>query len=587
MDETKNIAPKKERGDLYDFITSDRNIYRAIYALESYIDEPYLLGEHLKKEMKPGENEEKNPEKKDDLELYYKLSDKFNWELIDETIVRCQDKLHKILTDPKELFDVEVYFRLKKFDDKSKKLKYRPLHTARLIDLICMVAILQVLMFEDSDENEKKPIRQSIEVKEDVHVESDSKAENAETSEKSETDEQKDKKEKNTTTEEDEPMIFSRNLSDLSKSIPHNFYGNKPSNTVDRIFQKWQTNYQRYNQLIVGSSREFRKSHKYNYEVSLDIKNFFPSISPFYIHSKVCHELCNRYIQKEDIHTLRIAVAKLLFLNVTSKAVENEKFGYYYNSDLKVAEFLKSTQLRLAKGVAQGLPQSYFFGNICMSDIRRVIATRSKFKGLDYFYVDDSVIYIGKDFEPGNFKQSISNLNECIEKKIESVIDATTGKNKENQPASANNEAQKKDDSLSPSIIDHAYIKFHKPIKYKIEFHEEGKSTCRHIDNTEPLFGLEGIDRLNSATDFFNLDEVDDFISIEKMKALNNYIDMMIAKAKDEAQTEEKAAKAKGAKEVAEATPDKEPEQTNEVKEAKQGTESKEAKKAEQTGQAD
>lgn len=521
MDEIKNTGPQEPRGALYDFIISDRNIYRAIYALESYIDEPYLLGY-------------------EDLKLFYLLSDKFNWELIDETICKCQDKLSKILTNPKELFDVEVYFRLKKYDEKETneyKLKYRPLHTARLLDLICMVAILQVLMFEDSDENGH--------IKEDATL--------------------------------SEEKRHGRNLSDLSKSIPHNFYGNKPSDSVDRIFQKWQTNYQKYNQMIVESSREFRKSHKYNYEVSLDIKNFFPSISPFYIHAKVCHELCNRYTQNEDISTLRIAVAKLLFLNATSKAVENEKFGYYDSSDLNVAEFLKSTQLRLTKGVAQGLPQSYFFGNICMTEIRRIIATQPEFEGLDYFYVDDSVIYVGKDFKPGNFKQSISNLNESIEKKIESVIDTTTKNHKENQPTSADNKAPEKDNPLSKSIIDPYCIKFHKPIKYKIEFHEEGKSTCRHIDNTEPLFGLEGIDRLNSATDFFNLDEVDDFISIEKMKALNNYIDMMIAKAKDEAQTEEKATKAKGAKEVAEATPDKEPEQTNEVKEAKQGTESKEA----------
>lgn len=538
MDETKNIAPKEERGDLYDFITSDRNIYRAIYALESYIDEPYLLGEHFIKEINPEGKEEKK--KVDDLELFYKLSDKFNWELINKVIKRCQDKLHEILTNPKELFDVEVYFRLKKYDTDNKKLKYRPLHTASLIDLICMVAILQVLMFEDSDENERS-------------------------------------KQKGTQPDENK---HGRNLSDLSKSIPHNFYGNKPSNTVDRIFQKWQTNYQKYNQLIVESSREFRKSHKYNYEVSLDIKNFFPSISPFYIHAKVCHELCNRYTRNEDIQTLRIAVAKLLFLNVTSKAVENEKFGYYDSSNLNVAEFLNSTQLRLAKGVAQGLPQSYFFGNICMSDIRRVIATKSKFKGLDYFYVDDSVIYVGKNFDINNFTKNIEELNGLIKEEIKSHIDRTK----------AAEGGKPNDKQFSEFMINADCIDFHNKIQYIIEFHEEGKSTISHIDATKPLFGLEGIDRLNSATDFFNLDEVDDFISIEKMKALNDYIDMMIEEATEKAKKDETAATAKGAKEVAEAVPDKEPEQTNEVKEvkeAKQDTESKEAKKAEQTGQAD
>lgn len=523
-DEINNKAVTEPRGNLYDFIISDRNIYRAIYALESYIDEPYLLGEHFIKEINPEGKEEKK--KVDDLELFYKLSDKFNWELINKVIKLCQDKLHEILTNPKELFDVEMYFRLKKYDTDNKKLKYRPLHTASLIDLICMVAILQVLMFEDSDENGHTK-QEEIQHDEKKH---------------------------------------GRNLSDLSKSIPHNFYGNKPSDSVDRIFQKWQTNYQKYNQLIVESSREFRKSHKYNYEVSLDIKNFFPSISPFYIHAKVCHELCNRYTAPKDIQTLRIAVAKLLFLNVTSKAVENEKFGYYDNPDLNVTEFLKSTKLRLAKGVAQGLPQSYFFGNICMTDIRRIIATESKFNGLDYFYVDDSVIYVGKDFDTANFKKDIEDLNDLIKKEIESHID---------KASKADKGKDKEDKQLSEFVIDASCIDFHNKIQYIIEFHEKDKSTFSHIDNTEPLFGLEGIDRLNSATDFFNLDEVDDFISIEKMKALNDYIDTMIEEAKAKAEKDEKVAKAKPAKET---------EHTNE---AKQDTESKEAKEAEQNGQAD
>ena len=45
-DEINNKAVTEPRENLYDFITSDRNIYRAIYALESYIDEPYHSGDH-------------------------------------------------------------------------------------------------------------------------------------------------------------------------------------------------------------------------------------------------------------------------------------------------------------------------------------------------------------------------------------------------------------------------------------------------------------------------------------------------------------------------------------------------------------
>ena len=76
---------------LYKRITSDENIYNAIYALESYIFERGLLSET-------------------DLKLYNALSDKYDKVLIENTIAKCKDCLNHILLKG-NLFTAKVYFK--------------------------------------------------------------------------------------------------------------------------------------------------------------------------------------------------------------------------------------------------------------------------------------------------------------------------------------------------------------------------------------------------------------------------------------------------------------------------------------------
>lgn len=52
-----------------------------------------------------------------------------------------------MFADKNDLFTIKVYFKLKSCDD--EELKFRPMHTARLTDLICMVSILIPLMYDD------------------------------------------------------------------------------------------------------------------------------------------------------------------------------------------------------------------------------------------------------------------------------------------------------------------------------------------------------------------------------------------------------------------------------------------------------
>lgn len=88
MKNSENYMKKSLR----DIIISEENIYNAIYCMESYVFEKGLLN-------------------KDDLELYTALHDKFNFNIIKDVIKECQNTLHSILSDPKKLFDVRVYFR--------------------------------------------------------------------------------------------------------------------------------------------------------------------------------------------------------------------------------------------------------------------------------------------------------------------------------------------------------------------------------------------------------------------------------------------------------------------------------------------
>jgi len=151
---------KMEKSNLFDFIISPQNIYTAIYSLNSYVFEKGLLSN-------------------EDIELYNNLQDKYNFKQIDKVIKRCQDKLKDILKTDK-FFDIQVFFKMKKYNYKDQKIDYRPIHTADLITQICIVSLLNIIAFDDKNGR--------------------------------------------------------RELSDVSELFPSNFYGNIPSTNVKNIF---------------------------------------------------------------------------------------------------------------------------------------------------------------------------------------------------------------------------------------------------------------------------------------------------------------------------------------------------------------
>lgn len=448
---------------LFNKILDEQNIFNSIFCMESYVFDKGLLDTSNPVYLHD-EGEVKGIIANNDLELYYELADKYNVELISKVIKCCQQKLKWVFEDKENLFDATVYFKIKNYDTKTKKLNFRPMHTSRLVDLICMVSILNCLMFNDDME------------------------------------------------------AGDRKLSDLSKLLPHNFYGNIPSTNVQYLFCKWQTKYKEYTEEVIEHCRAYQRNHNYLTEVSLDIQNFFPSISPKILYDYIISKLSKTY--EEDKDALSTAVAKLLYFNISKDNIESWT-KYYYPEETDLTDI--STYMNC--GIPQGLPQSYFFGNLCMIEVKRLLMQDETFKGDAYFYVDDSVIYIQAKLDEEKFKEKINNLNNSLKIWCKDA---------------------EKDKSTIGNFVGKKHLEFQKKLNYKIKFHEDGKSVFTHIDDTDNQYGpIVNITRetyINSNLSY-NLDEIDDRVSRKKLKALDEVISREIeklTKKQNEAEKKEK-----------------------------------------------
>lgn len=448
---------------LFNKILDEQNIFNSIFCMESYVFDKGLLDTSIPVYLHD-EGEVKGIIANNDLELYYALADKYNVELISKVIQCCQQKLKWVFEDKENLFDATVYFKIKNYDTETKKLNFRPMHTSRLIDLICMVSILNCLMFNDDME------------------------------------------------------AGDRKLSDLSKLLPHNFYGNIPSTNVQYLFCKWQTKYKEYTEEVIEHCRAYQRNHNYLTEVSLDIQNFFPSISPKILYDYIISKLSKTY--EEDKDALSTAVAKLLYFNISKDNIESWT-KYYYPEETDLTDI--STYMNC--GIPQGLPQSYFFGNLCMIEVKRLLMQDETFKGDAYFYVDDSVIYIQAKLDEEKFKEKINNLNNSLKIWCKDA---------------------EKDKSTIGNFVGKKHLEFQKKLNYKIKFHEDGKSVFTHIDDTDNQYGpIVNITRetyINSNLSY-NLDEIDDRVSRKKLKALDEVISREIeklTKKQNEAEKKEK-----------------------------------------------
>lgn len=422
---------------LYKDILCEQNIFVALYSLESYIFEVGLLS-------------------KNDQILFHKLHDKFNTNQIKKVIKLCQNRLETILTTS-EVFDLEVYFKLKKFDQESGAMDFRPMHTTNLIDQICLVCLLMPLMFTRTDGSYHE-------------------------------------------------------LSDLSKSIPSNFYGNMPSLSIERIFCDWRTKYKEYSENVIALYNESKETGKYQFEVCLDIKDYFPSVNPSIIFNLVLNKL-SIYHKDKEYDCLKTVLRKLLYFRISN--ISENYSQYSRKIENKVLDESRVNSEFYSIGIPQGLPQAYFFGNLCMVEISKIY--REIFDGESFFYVDDSVIYSNSHYaKPQNFTESI----DIIEQKINSSL---------KNHADLNEHSKDIPDSI---------IEFHNGIGYSISIHKGIKSTTSDIRN-EDKFGMSflksiAIDASRTNSDIYStINELQDDGLKEKIETLKTAIENEIVHIDD------------------------------------------------------
>lgn len=372
---------------LEDYILRDENIYLAIYSVKSYVFDPQLL-------------------ELDDVELLNTLSDPFNESVIMELIKDVKSIVRKIIFDKKYLFETQVYFKPKEYtEDKHKK--YRPIHTAKLRQLIAMVAVLHALIYE-------------IPEKEDD---------------------------------------WKLNLSNYSRLIPNNFYGNRVSNKPEELFKRWNEQYKKYTQKANDYFKTFRETKEYKYELKLDLENFFPSVNPIITYGILMENMPVTLSDQHDVRVLKTIINKLLICKITNLKTDLAKEYYYGNiSDGEC----------YTKGIAQGLPQSYFFGNMTMIQISKIF--ESKYKGKSVYYVDDSYIYTNEASEDDTqFIEQLTQINEEIKKVSEKYL--TIGLE--------DFQYNKNDNSLLWECA------MDKSMDYEIRVHTQDKSSCVEMQKTK------------------------------------------------------------------------------------------------------
>lgn len=426
--------------ELYKKITSSGNIFTAIYGVESYIFERNLLEE-------------------EDISRLNELKDKYNVTIINKQIEECQTMLDKILCSEDKLFDVTVYFKYKKIDaeNDSTDVKARPIHVADLTSQICMVCMLNVLMFEDSHEK-------------------------------------------------------GRLLSEISNMLPSYFYGNVPSTDLENLFVPWQKKYKEYTQNVIDSLNQYKKNKKYKYEISLDLKNFFPSINPNIIY-KIIKESFQHLYDTKELECLDRVLIKLLYFNLKNKPEDYEEYYKKAVKDKEYDNFIENGEFYTV-GIPQGLPQAYFFGNLCMVQVERYI--KKSLEGEAFYYVDDSTIFSNVDLSaPSKFNIKINELNDSLAKYCRAYQGA----------------AYRKCD------------KFSRFMDYQIGFHEQGKSSYTDINEEgNEWTGLFFIARQTSTIShelFSIIDDDDDFTVKKKVNALLHEIDKEIEKLRKSSKTEE------------------------------------------------
>lgn len=284
----------------------------------------------------------------DQKELVH-LKQVFDVKRVEKAVKIVRSRLSKLLDGEEEFFEISVYFKPKKYQE--GRTVFRPLHTAPLYDQIAMIAMLQVLVYDVDPQGKLRP-------------------------------------------------------SELSRLMPSNFYGNIISYDGKHLFRPWQDQYQEYTSTANNLLSQYSETREYDYEVDLDLENFFPSINPRVLYSFICSKLPLRWQNDPDI--LKI-LKKLLIFRLCR--LDETEIGWYLQSEGNES----NQRCGYAKGLPQGLPHTYFLANLFMLLVQEEYD--KFFCGSMVFYVDDSVIFTngkGGSLNETNFMAYIEDLNQSI-----------------------------------------------------------------------------------------------------------------------------------------------------------------------------
>lgn len=208
-----------------------------------------------------------------DRELYHSLQDKFDKKVINKVILKVRKRIEELLNKDEEFIEVKVYFKPKKMSKDG--LEFRPLHTTDLITQIAIVAMLHLFVYEIPEKKDYKLL-----------------------------------------------------LSNLSRLIPSDFYGNRVSTKPECLFKSWKKQYQKYNQNSNDALKKYHTSLEYKYEVTLDLENFFPTINPIIIYHYIVKNL-PAHLKKEDMNLMKRLLRKLLFCKLVTQLDEKMLKQYY------------------------------------------------------------------------------------------------------------------------------------------------------------------------------------------------------------------------------------------------------------------
>lgn len=285
---------------------------------------------------------------KEDKEELNRLKDKFDENNIESLIMQIQEHLHQLL-EGNQYLQAKIFFKPKKYDKAKDKVIFRPLHSASLLDQITAVAMLNILIYDFNDEN-----------------------------------------------------IIS--MSNLSRLIPHNFYGNRVAYEPERLFKPWQEQYKQYTSKANDYYKSFHDNGEYKWEVNLDLENFFPSINPICLFNYIVQQIPVEYIG-DDRKMLYKILEKLIFVEI--EHLNKEDLSRYLGGK----EF---ESCKFAMGLPQGLPQSYFLANLFMVEVEKIY--KNILPGEMVFYVDDSAVFTNEIKNVEDFEVKIKRINNDISK---------------------------------------------------------------------------------------------------------------------------------------------------------------------------